>query len=187
VKYTDPDGREEVYFLYGYELKDQNMKNDERASINEEVTLLKEAGLSVKVLENATRADMLAAFADPEAMMIVTSGHGYADIAGIVTAEGSDIRPSDVKDSTSNLRTVIFENCHQGESNFKAAWQKALGPNVEIIGWDRSTYTWESKSFNNGGIINRLLGGPHGNLESYSRSIIRQKRNELFLSKRQLG
>jgi hypothetical protein len=158
VKYVDPDGREDVYFLYGYEPKDQHMKNDERSSINEEVALLKESGLSVKVVENATRADMIAAFADAEAMMIVTSGHGYEDIAGIVTAEGSDIRPSDVKNHGSNLRTVIFENCHQGKSNFKSDWQKVLGPNVEIIGWDRATYTWESKSFNNNGIINRLLG-----------------------------
>jgi hypothetical protein len=187
LKYTDPDGREEVYILYGYTPEDKSMKQTERPTIEEEISLLKESGVTVKVIENATKADMIAAFSDPETMMIVTSGHGAKHNAWISTADGSGIESSDLKKVSSNLKTVIFENCHQGRNKQKTDWQKAFGDNVEIIGWERVTFTWETKSFNSRGIINSILGGPNGTLKSYSDSIIQQKRNNVLALRGTLG
>jgi len=98
VKYLDPDGRRnikfdykgnqtyvsnggqyEVYFIYNYKRnypKDQEMKADERESINEEVQYLKDIGFSVKVIEAGSFGDIKAAFEDKDVRMIIFSGHG---------------------------------------------------------------------------------------------------------------
>ena len=44
MKYTDPDGKTDVYFLYVYEVDNQNdqyHRNEELSSIQEELDLLK--------------------------------------------------------------------------------------------------------------------------------------------------
>jgi hypothetical protein len=172
VKYTDPDGKEDVYFLYVYKennIKDQRMQKYERSSIDDDIKFLQEQGLTVKVVEHASKADVKAAFADPEAMLIVTSGHGY-DAAGIQTADGGSFIPSDLTDSNYNLRTVIFENCFQGEH--KEEWAQALGEHTNIVGWEGTTSIFETKRFNNSGILDRQ----DRNLRSYLNNAVIQKR-----------
>lgn len=127
------------------------MKNAERKSINEEVAKLRANGLTVKIVEFATKDDIIAAFSDQEAKMIVTSGHGY-DAAMIQSSDGKSVSPSDINKGT-ELHTVIFENCYQG--NYKDEWKEALGPNVDIVSWEGTMTTSETKRFNNSGIFDR--------------------------------
>jgi hypothetical protein len=174
VKYTDPDGREEVYFLYVYkeaDKVDQDMKAKERKTIDNEVKYLQDKGVSVKVVENAKKDDVLAAFNDQEAKIIITSGHGrdgkYG--GGIQTADGDFITPNDITKETlsSNLKTVIFENCHQGDQ--KENWSNALGDNVNIVGWKGVTTVSETKRFNNSGFFDRQSK----NLKSYLKDVVK--------------
>ena len=109
VKYTDPDGREDIYFLYTYKATEYDQK------------------------------------------MIVTSGHGY-DAAMIQSSDGKSVSPSDINKGT-ELHTVIFENCYQG--NYKDEWKEALGPNVDIVSWEGTMTTSETKRFNKSGIFDR--------------------------------
>jgi len=143
-----------VYFLYTYTTtdKDKNMKKRERSSIDQEVALLRESGLTVRVVEEATKADIEAAFSDPEAKMIVTSGHGYDD-AKIQTSDKKQFTPEDLKDVSTSLTTVIFENCYQG--GYKEDWEKALGSDTDVVGWEGTTTTSETKRFNNSGFFDR--------------------------------
>jgi hypothetical protein len=153
IQFIDPNGREDVYFLYTYKNTehDQQMKKTERNSIDEEVNELQKQGLTVKVVENASKKDIIEAFADNEAKMILTSGHGYND-AMIQTSDGKQITPNDISKGT-ELQTVIFENCYQGD--YIDDWKDSLGPNVEIIGWHGTTTNFETIRFNNDGVNDR--------------------------------
>ena len=53
------------------------MKSAERDTIDDEVTHLQSRGLRVTVVEQATKVDIVSAFTDPDAQLIITSGHGY--------------------------------------------------------------------------------------------------------------
>jgi RHS repeat-associated protein len=175
VKLTDPDGREEFYFLYVFNANnpgDQQMKDEERASINEEVEYLREMGISVMVIENATKDDVLSAFSDREAIMIVTSGYGY-DEAKIPTADGKTVTPADLKNVSPSLRILIFENCYQGD--YIQDWRNALGTKIDIVGWSGLTYTYESLSFNDMGLFDRK----NKNFISYSLDVIETKTDKL--------
>ena len=59
--------------------------------------------------------------------------------------------PNDIKTAAKgeNLRTVIFENCFQGDIEDK--WEEAFGNNVDVVGW-KGTTTTETKSFNGWGM-----------------------------------
>ncbi|MEL3913421.1 MAG: hypothetical protein P1P62_10260 [Treponema pedis] len=54
VKYTDPDGREDIYFIYTYTNtdRDKKMKKSERDTINDDIKWAKNKGFTVKVIEN---------------------------------------------------------------------------------------------------------------------------------------
>ncbi len=94
--YVDLWGLENVYFIYTFSdsTKDRWMKRFERGTINDDVKYLEEKGLTVAVIESGTKQDVINAINDPEAIVVVTSGHG--DRTGIVTADGGRFRPSDV-------------------------------------------------------------------------------------------
>ena len=173
VKYIDPDGEEDVYFLYVYKTgvsKDQKMQKSERPSINEVVQYLKNNGLTVKVIEAASKSDIETAFTDPDALMIVTSGHGY-DKPAIETADGQEFSPSDIKSKGSFLSTVIFENCYQGD--YKNDWEASIGTGVNIIGWEGKTSVPETKRFNKSGLFDRQSK----NLMDFAKDTVRVKRD----------
>jgi hypothetical protein len=172
---VDPDGEADVYFLYVYketDKKDQNMQNFERSSIQDDVDYLRDMGLTVEVIEHANKADVESAFADPDAIMIVTSGHGV-DAAKIQTADGKYITPQDLKEVGNKLRFVIFENCYQGD--YINEWSTALGEGVEIIGWKGITTTVETKSFNDRG----WFSGKMKNLRDYVEDVIKIKNTKV--------
>ncbi len=54
IKYIDPDGREDIYFIYTYTNtdRDKKMKKSERDTINDDIKWAKNKGFTVKVIEN---------------------------------------------------------------------------------------------------------------------------------------
>ena len=177
VKYTDPDGESDVYFLYVYKSsnsKDQGMKAQERGSIDKVVQFLRDKGLTVEVNEVASKSDVSNAFADPEALMIVTSGHGF-DAAAIQTADGQSFSPSDVKAVGTFLETVIFENCYQGD--YKAEWEAAVGKGREVVGWNGTTTVGETKRFNKSGWFGGLFDRQKNNLMDYAKKAVQSKKD----------
>ena len=136
VRYIDPDGREQVYFIYTYKdtKYDQKMKSQERNTIMDDISWLKDNGISVKVIENGTKNDILNAISDDEAQVIVTSGHGLTNNAGLQTSDRKSLKPADLKNKKigENLNTVIFENCFQGE--LEDSWENSFGNNIDVVG-----------------------------------------------------
>ena len=59
------------------ELKDTGMKFAERETMSKHIKEMKKNDLTVKVIECATKDDVLAVFGGSEAKMIYISGHGY--------------------------------------------------------------------------------------------------------------
>jgi hypothetical protein len=171
VRYIDPDGEADVYFLFVYKTadkKDQRMQKFERSSIQDDIDYLRDMGLTVEVNEHATKQDVEAAFADQDAIMIVTSGHGY-NAAKIQTADKKSVEPSDLKKVGNKLRIVIFENCYQGD--YVREWKAALGQGVEVEGWTNTTTTIETRSFNGLGWFDRKSK----NLREYVDDVIKIK------------
>gem|GEM_PF-4551701 len=58
--------------------------------------MVRKKGVSVKVLESATKQDILNAISDNEARIIITSGHGYTNNGGIQTSDSDSFHPSDL-------------------------------------------------------------------------------------------
>lgn len=91
--------------------------------------------------------------------MIVTSGHGYdpKQVDGIQTHDRGTLSPNDIKTAAKgeNLKTVIFENCFQGDIEDK--WEEAFGNNVDVVGWKGTTTTTETKSFNGWGMWGKQI------------------------------
>ncbi len=166
-------GLENVYFIYTFSdsTKDRWMKRFERGTINDDVKYLEEKGLTVAVIESGTKQDVINAINDPEAIVVVTSGHG--DRTGIVTADGGRFRPSDVDPTqvSQNLQTVIFENCYQGDIETK--WENAFGNDVDVVGWESTTNTPETRSFNGFG----WFDGKDKDLRDYLNDAVDYKNN----------
>ena len=51
------------------------------------------------------------------------------------------------------MKTVIFENCHQGD--FEKEWESAFGGSIDVVGWHKETYTMETRLFNGNGAFDR--------------------------------
>ena len=164
-RYYKPDPNKTVYFLYvykQYDPNDQAMKQKERSSINNEISYLLENNFSVVVNEFASLKDVKAAFEDPNAVMIVTSGHGSKD-GKIGTADQStfDKEQHLTKENVSpKLKILILQNCYQGGSNWftndnQKKWKDFLGGNVDVIGWRGKTYDVETINFNTHGFFDR--------------------------------
>ena len=184
VRYIDPDGRTEVYFLYEYKngnQQDQDNRESELPSIQEELGLLKKHLVSYEVISSATASDLTRAFSDEDAVMIVISGHG-ADAAFIETADEGSYTPDDVPKISSSLGIVIFENCYQG--GYISEWRNSMSENVTIVGWEGTTSVPETIDFNNAGVNSRQAR----NLESYIKeAILRAWSNKPIEYRQNLG
>ena len=157
LKFVDPTGLEESYFLYTYKDTeyDQKLKSYERNSINDDVQRLEGSGSTVAVSESTNKSDVISAFQDNEAELIVISGHGYDGDTGVQTSDRQAFSPKDLADVGigENLKAVIFENCHQGD--IKDQWQAVLGDDVEIVAWEDTMTTGETRRFNSHGMFDR--------------------------------
>ena len=154
VKYTDPDGKTNVYFIFTFGENDDTMLLSEMWSQfgNFKDTIL--SGVSAKLIIRGTQNDILQAIQDPECYAVITSGHGCND-GTICTADNLYFSQSDIDKTklSKNLKLVIFENCYQGD--FEKEWEAAFGGNVDVVGWSEKTTTTETIFFNTIGIFDR--------------------------------
>ena len=154
VKYTDPDGETNIYFIYTFGENDDSMLVSEIWSQFKNIKDTLSSGVSAKLIIRGTQSDILQAIQDPECYAVITSGHGCDD-GTICTADNLYFSPNNIdKDKLSpKLQLVIFENCFQG--SFEKEWEEAFGGNVDVVGWKGTTNTMETISFNTVGIFDR--------------------------------
>ncbi len=155
-------GKRKAYFLVTYEKSEfekmyTSGKSSEKESIQDEMEYLKSAGYLVVYIEFATEKDITTAFADPNAVLIFSTGHG--DPPGTIrTTNEEHVEPGEIKiPAGSNLKQVILEHCNVGDQAEK--WQKVLPKDAELTTWTGQTTTKESVQFNSeGGIGDRQWG-----------------------------
>ena len=146
-----------AYFLITYEPKEFDMFTEkipdygvsEKESIQDEMEYLKELGYLVVYIERATENDLTTAFADPQAVMIFTTGHG--DPPGVIRTTNTEfVEPDEIKiPAGSNLLQVIVGACHVGDQYEK--WKEVLPADARLTAWTGLSSTWESVQFNSGG------------------------------------
>ncbi len=159
VRYIDPDGRTEVYFIFTfdttdvvnseYRIKNIDTTNYIKNSMDKAFKELFIHGVSYDIIENADSSSITAAFSDNEAIMIILCGHGNSTAGFATGTKGISYIPSDIPENIpTSLGIVIFESCSQGA--FIAEWQKKLGADVKIFGWDIPVLVEEIGMFNRG-------------------------------------
>jgi Domain of unknown function (DUF4157) len=150
-------GKPKAYFLITYEPAEFYMftetapgaEQSEKESIEDEMEYLKDAGYVVVYIERATENDVISAFADPQAFLIFTCGHGQPP--GVIRTTNLDVvEPSEIViPPGSELSQVILENCNIGDQYEK--WKAVLPRFAGLTAWTGKTTTTESVRFNSGG------------------------------------
>ena len=159
---TELQGKRKAYFLVTYEKSEfekmyTSGKTTEKQSIQDEMEYLKNAGYLVVYIEFATEKDITSAFADPNAVLIFSTGHG--DPPGTIrTTNEEHVEPGEIKiPKGSNLKQVILEHCNIGDQSEK--WKEVLPKDAELTTWTGKTSVEESVQFNTeGGIGDRQWG-----------------------------
>ena len=135
-------------FLFLFGLKkarqiDQDMLARERAEIDDDIEVLRNAGYTVVVDPQATREDFLQTiYGEGEQVPglipagFYWSAHGHDDGA-IECCDGSLVRPIDVEAArvSAGLKLVVFGACYTGA--FARTWRDALGGRPLVVGWGR--------------------------------------------------
>ena len=146
-----------VVFMYTYKdtVTDQRYKNYERFSINDDIQMLEDNGISVKVFETSTKEDILNIISNDETVILITSGHGYTNNGGVQTSDKQAFTPKDLEsiEIGENLKLVIFENCYQGD--LVNEWEAAFGNGIDVVGWKGETSVFETIMFNTVGIFDK--------------------------------
>lgn len=134
------------FFLFGFKRHaevDQKMLQAELLHIADDIEVLRKAGYTVVVDQQATRDDFVATIAGKGegAEGLVPAGfywsaHGLED-GGIECCDADVIRPDDVDPTTvsAGLRLAIFGACYVGSRS--RSWRKALGGHPLVVGWGR--------------------------------------------------
>ena len=146
-----------VVFMYTYKdtVTDQRYKNYERFSINDDIQMLEDNGISVKVFETSTKEDILNIISNDETVILITSGHGYTNNGGVQTSDKQAFTPKDLEsiEIGEKLKLVIFENCYQGD--LENEWEAAFGNGIDVVGWKGETSVFETIMFNTVGIFDK--------------------------------
>ena len=158
VRYTDPDGRDFIYFFFTYNeksIREQLSRAIETPFVYDDIVHTALNGTTV-IPKVGTKEEILKALQDDETCLIIFSGHG-SPIGGVYTADGKCLTPEELKGIhiSKNLQTVIFENCHQGTDWIKKKWENVFDESVDIVAWKGKTYIPESISFNSAGLFDR--------------------------------
>ncbi|TCB95420.1 hypothetical protein E0H26_19695 [Micromonospora zingiberis] len=133
-------------FLFGFKTasaQDRAMLAEEIAEIDDDIAVLRNAGYTVVVDRQATRADLLEAVAGQGAGVagLVPAGfywssHGGAD-GSLECCTGATVSPADLDPSTVSpgLRLAVLGACYVGA--YAPAWRTALGGYPLVAGWGR--------------------------------------------------
>ncbi len=150
---------QDAHFIYHYTTtsSDKFMQWFERGSINQEYKYLIENGANVDIIEQGTARDIKKAFYDPEAQLIVLSGHGYED-GGLLSYDRRKLTPAnfDKRKISKALKVLVLESCYQGEHIDE--WKSILPEGTEVIGWTGTTTPIETRSYNGKGWFDRQKG-----------------------------
>lgn len=145
-------------FLFLFGLKkareiDQEMLKRERAEIDDDIAVLRDAGYTVVVDPQATRDDFLqTVYGEAELVAgLVPAGfywsaHGHDDGA-IECCDGGRVKPTDVETAkvSPGLKLVVFGACYTGA--FARTWRNALGGRPLVVGWGRPVTIDRAVSF----------------------------------------
>jgi len=126
-------------FLFGYRAaseQDRSMLAAELAHIDDDVTVLRAAGFTVVVDQQATRQDLLDAVAQKDLAGFYWSSHG-SEAGSLQCCDGDEISPGDLDPATvtPGLRLAVLGACYVGAS--APAWRAALGGHPLVAGWGR--------------------------------------------------
>ncbi|WP_433532895.1 hypothetical protein ACQPYA_13340 [Micromonospora sp. CA-263727] len=133
-------------FLFGFKTasgQDRSMLAQELAQIDDDIEVLRAAGYTVVVDQQATRKDLLEAVTGDgsgvEGLVpagIYWSSHGGED-GSLECCDGASVCPDDVDPATVSpgLRLVILGACYVGA--YAPAWRTALGGHPLVAGWGR--------------------------------------------------
>lgn len=135
-------------FLFHFGLKrhapgDRRLFDLARGHIDDDVDVLRAAGYTVVIDEEATHADFLASiYGTGEGVDglspagVFWLAHGHADGA-IETVDGGVVAPGDVDASRVHpgLKLVVFAACYTGSCS--RSWRRALGGRPLVVGWGR--------------------------------------------------
>lgn len=131
-------------FLFGYKTageQDRTMLAQELAEIDDDIAVLRGAGYTVVVDQQATREDLLEAVAGAGAGVegltpagFYWSSHG-SDDGSLECCDGATVRPEDVDPATVSpgLRLAILGACYVGA--YAPTWRTALGGHPLVAGW----------------------------------------------------
>ncbi|MEZ4252829.1 MAG: hypothetical protein R3B99_31870 [Polyangiales bacterium] len=133
-------------FLFGLKIhspNDRMLFAKAREHIDDDVEVLRQAGFTVVVDEEAVREDFLGAIQGnaPDAPGLAPAGvfwlaHGHEDGA-VETCDGGKVAPSEVDPASVHpgLKLMVFAACYTGATS--RTWRKALGGRPLVVGWGR--------------------------------------------------
>lgn len=139
------DGRS-FLFLFGLKVhspNDRRLFEMARKHIDDDVEVLREAGFTVVIDEEATHEEMVDAFYGkgegvdalaPAGVFWLAHGH---DDGAVETSDGGVVKPSDVDPEQvhADLKLVVFAACYTGSCS--QTWRNALGGKPLVVGWGR--------------------------------------------------
>ena len=133
-------------FLFGLKIhspNDRRLFEMARKHIDDDVEVLRKAGFTVVVDEEATHKEMVDAFYGkgegvdslaPAGVFWLAHGH---DDGAVETSDGGVVKPDDLDPAQvhADLKLVVFAACYTGSCS--QTWRKALGGKPLVVGWGR--------------------------------------------------
>lgn len=134
------------HFLFGLKIhspNDRRLFGEAREHINDDVEILRNAGYTCVIDEQAVHQDFLGAVygetedtkgLKPAGMFWLAHGH---DDGAIETCDGGVVAPADLESDKvpDSLKLVVFAACYTGSCS--RTWRKALGGKPMVVGWGR--------------------------------------------------
>jgi len=134
------------HFLFGLKVhspNDRRLFSQAREHVDDDVSVLRDAGFTVVIDEEATHPDFLDAVYGrgegieglaPVGIFWLAHGHENGDIE---TSDGGVVRPTEIDAAQvhEGLKLVVFAACYTGSTS--KTWRKALGGSPMVVGWGR--------------------------------------------------
>ena len=134
------------HFLFGLKIhspNDRRLFGEAREHINDDVEILRNAGYTCVIDEQAVHQDFTGAvYGEAEDVKglkpagVFWLAHGHDDGA-IETCDGGVVSPDDIDANKvpESLKLVVFAACYTGSCS--RTWRKALGGRPMVVGWGR--------------------------------------------------
>ncbi len=134
------------HFLFGLKIhspNDRRLFGEAREHINDDVEILRNAGYTCVIDEQAVHQDFTGAVygtaedvkeLQPAGIFWLAHGH---DDGAIETCDGGVVQPDDIETDKvpESLKLVVFAACYTGSCS--RTWRRALGGRPMVVGWGR--------------------------------------------------